>query len=138
MTATEVEAPPPRGTESILFVDDERALLEIGQRLMSKLGYRVEALASGAAALEAFTADPGSFDLVITDQTMPGLTGLDLAERLLRIRPDIPVILCTGFSGHVDADQARRLGIRRFMDKPLSYHELARTIRSVLDESKQA
>ncbi len=84
-------------------------------------------------ALEKFRTQPDAFDLVITDQSMPGMTGIQLAEKLMHIRPDIPIILCTGFSEAVDGKEAKAMGIREFMMKPFSARQLAETIRRVLD-----
>jgi PAS domain S-box-containing protein len=123
----------PMGTERILFVDDEEVQVRSGQRLLERLGYHVVATTDGRDALEVFRSKPDAFDLVITDQSMPRLTGIRLAEKMMRIRPDIPVILCTGFSEGVDGKKARATGIREFMMKPFSVRQLAETIRRVLD-----
>jgi PAS domain S-box-containing protein len=123
----------PTGSERILFVDDEEALLEIGEQLLTKFGYEVTCQSSGKAALALVKDGPSHFDLVITDQTMPGMTGVELAKAILAIRPDMPVILCTGFSNLVDDESARTTGIRGFAMKPLTKRELAKTIREVLD-----
>jgi signal transduction histidine kinase len=123
----------PRGSERILFVDDEEMLVEMGKRMLEGLGYTVTAAMSSSEALELFQRDPARFDLVVTDQTMPEMTGLELSQQLLSVRDDIPVILSTGFSHLVDADTAEAAGIRAFVMKPLTRSELARTIRSVLD-----
>ncbi|MGD0231014.1 MAG: response regulator [Syntrophorhabdales bacterium] len=124
----------PTGHEKVLFVDDEEALVEMGQELVEGLGYRVTARTSSIDALATLKADPAAYDLIITDQTMPDMTGLELAEAALAVRRDIPVILCTGFSHIVNADRARAAGIRAFAMKPLTRRELAETIRKVLDE----
>jgi CheY-like chemotaxis protein len=121
------------GTERILFVDDEEVQVRSGQRLLERLGYSVIAAIDGHEALEVFRSEPEAFDLVITDQSMPRLTGIKLAEKMMRIRPDIPVILCTGFSEGIDGEKARATGIREFMMKPFSVRQLAETIRRVLD-----
>jgi PAS domain S-box-containing protein len=127
------EEAPPIGSERILFVDDEEALLELGEQLLTKLGYDVTCQGSSEAALGLFKDDPSGFDLVITDQTMPEMTGVELAKRILEIRPDMPIILCTGFSHLVDTESAKAAGIRGFAMKPLTKREIARTIKSVLD-----
>jgi PAS domain S-box-containing protein len=132
-TAVEEEV-APTGSERILFVDDEDALLEMGEQLLTKLGYKVTSQNSSAAALALIEENPSRFDLVITDQTMPDMTGLELAKRILAIRPDMPVILCTGFSHLVDADSARGAGIRGFAMKPLRKREIARAVREALDK----
>ena len=123
----------PTGRERILFVDDEEALVEMGTDLLAELGYAVEAKTSSTEALALLKEDPSRYDLVITDQTMPDMTGIELARRILPIRPDISIILCTGFSHLVDADSAKAARIRAFVMKPLTKGELARTVRKVLD-----
>jgi len=91
---------------------------------------------SSIAALKLFIADPGRFDVVVTDQTMPNLTGIELARQFIALRRDIPVVLLTGFSHLVDADAAKAAGIREFLLKPLTKREMARTVRKVLDEPR--
>jgi CheY-like chemotaxis protein len=121
------------GSERILFVDDEEALVEMGEAILAELGYEVTSRTSSRQALALFRLDPFLFDLVITDQTMPGITGVDLAKEIMVIRPDIPVILCTGFSHVVNEESAKTSGIKAFAMKPLTKKEVARTIRKVLD-----
>jgi CheY-like chemotaxis protein len=116
----------------VLFVDDEEVLVDMGKELIGELGYRVTALTSSLEALALFEADPSRFDVIITDQTMPDMTGVALAKAVLALRPDIPVILCTGFSHSVDAESAEGSGVAAFVMKPLTKKELARTIRRVL------
>ena len=123
----------PTGHERILFVDDEEALAEMGQELLEDLGYTVTVKGSSAEALSAIRAYPSAYDLVITDQTMPEMTGVELAKEVLALRPDMPIILCTGFSHVVDANQAKEVGIRGFATKPLTKKEIARIIRQALD-----
>ena len=123
----------PRGHESILLVDDEQMLLDVGMRLLNSLGYTVTALHNPAEALELFRQDPAAFDAVITDQTMPGMTGFELARRLLAIRPGIPVILCTGYSDLVTGQSARSAGISDFIHKPLDRTTMAHTLRRILE-----
>jgi len=127
----EAGAPEP-GHERILLVDDEDIQVETVKRMLERLGYRVTATKDGQVALALFQQDPGAFDLVITDQTMPHLTGLELARKILSIRRGMPVILCTGFSETVDPNVARAAGIRRFQLKPFSLREMAETVRSAL------
>jgi len=124
----------PRGTERVLFVDDEKAAVDAIQPMLKSLGYEVQVRTSSIEALEAFRNNPQSFDLVITDQTMPNMTGDILAKELMKIRPDIPIIICTGFSERIDEHTAKKMGIRSFTMKPLVMGELAVTIRKVLDE----
>ena len=131
----EEESELPRGKERILLVDDEPMIMKLGQRMLERQGYEVETRASGTDALECFRQDPTRFDLVVTDMTMPGLRGDRLAEEMLKMRPDIPVILTTGFSKQISEEKARELGIRAFVMKPLTQHELANTVRQVLDET---
>jgi PAS domain S-box-containing protein len=121
------------GRERILFVDDEPSLVEIGQDMLQHLGYEVVTFSSSLDALNAFRARPDRFDLVITDMTMPQMTGERLAQALIEIRPDLPVILCTGYSERITEQRASALGIKAFLLKPLSAHDLARKVRDTLD-----
>jgi len=124
---------PPRGTERILFVDDEPALVNIGRRMLEDLGYEVVTSTSGIETLSTFRRQPENFDLVITDMTMPKMTGDRLATELLGIRPGIPIILCTGFSERITGEKAKEIGIRKFVMKPLLMNDLAEAVREVLD-----
>lgn len=135
MQEEEEETDIPAGHERILFVDDEEILVEMGKAMLEGLGYRVTGETSGAEALNVCRKDPDGFDLIITDQTMPGTTGLKLAEEVRSLR-EIPVILVTGFSQLVDATSAEAAGVNTFMMKPLTRSELSRTIRRVLDTEK--
>ena len=125
----------PRGHESVLLVDDEPALMDVGAQMLRSLGYQVTAVQRPQEALELFARDPCTFDLVFTDQAMPGLSGFDLAQQILGLRPDIPVILCTGYSDLVTEEAALGAGIRAFVTKPLSRLEIGETIRKVMDDS---
>jgi PAS domain S-box-containing protein len=129
------EMPPPSGTESILFVDDEIALVNAGKLMLESLGYDVVTQTSSKEAFELFASQPDRFDLVITDMTMPVLTGDQLAQKLMEIRSDLPVILCTGFSARINEEKALALGIRAFVSKPVLKRQIAETIRKVLDAS---
>lgn len=131
------ETPLPIGRERILFVDDEAALAELTRQRLSGLGYRVEAHTAPMEALAAFEADPAGFDLVVSDLSMPRMSGLVLARRLREIRPQLPIILCTGFSEQADEAAARAAGVRAFLFKPLLLHELAHAVRRVLDEPRR-
>ncbi len=122
-----------RGHERILFVDDEAALAELGREMLQSLGYQAESRTDSLEALEAFRADPNRYDLVITDMTMPHLTGDRLATEIMAIRPGTPVILCTGFNEQMTEERAKALGIREFLYKPVVLEHLARKIRHVLD-----
>jgi len=106
----------------------------MGEYLLTELGYEVTSRTSSRAALSLLKEDPHRFDLVIIDQTMPEMTGVELAKEILSIKPDMPIIMCTGFSHLVDADKAKAVGIKAFAMKPLTKHEIARTIRQVLDQ----
>jgi CheY-like chemotaxis protein len=132
-TVPEPQTLIPRGTERILFVDDEKGLVDTFQPMFETLGYVVTARTSSIEALEAFRNDPERFDLVITDMTMPNMTGKDLAKELMAIRPNIPIILCTGFSEQIDEKEASLLGIRAFLMKPFVIRKIAHTVRQVLD-----
>ncbi|MDF1614166.1 response regulator [Desulfurivibrio dismutans] len=125
----------PRGGERVLVVDDESKIVEMLASLLEHLGYRAMGLTDSRQALELFRQDPWAFDLVISDQTMPGLTGGELARALREIRPDLPVIICTGFSTRMTAEQARRDGIQGYLMKPFSLDDIARLVRRVLDHA---
>ena len=125
-------APLATGSEHILLVDDERAQVESIRNMLRRLGYKVVGKTDSQKALALFLKDPRAFDLVITDQTMPHMTGAELADRILQVRPDIPVILCTGFSEMIDANGALTMGICRFLMKPFSLREMSDTIRKAL------
>jgi PAS domain S-box-containing protein len=129
----EVDYSIPRGHERILFVDDEDMLIEMGKHVLEGLGYEVVIKADGLEALSAFREESTRFDLVITDQTMPYMTGTDLARELILVKPDIPIVLCTGFSELVNAESSKAFGIKAFLMKPFTVQEIARTIRRVLD-----
>jgi CheY-like chemotaxis protein len=128
----------PRGTERILFIDDDEMLASLGKTMLSERGYRVSAMTDSTEALKLFQVNPDSFDLVITDQTMPGITGLVLILELRKIRPDLLTILCTGFSSSVDEDITRELKINAFLMKPLDLPVLLQTVRQVLYKNDQA
>jgi PAS domain S-box-containing protein len=125
----------PTGNERILFIDDEDLLIDLGKNMLKKLGYRVEARTQPVKALEVFRAGPHKFDLVISDMTMPDMTGDILAIELMKIRPDIPVIICTGYSGRIDDQRAQELGLKGLMMKPFTIRDLSKTVRNVLDQS---
>jgi two-component system cell cycle sensor histidine kinase/response regulator CckA len=123
----------PGGTERVLFLDDEELLVEWGHAALTRLGYKVTSMTDSIGALKTFSADPAQFDLVVTDQTMPGLTGIQLARELLALRRDIPIILFTGHSETVTPEEAQTAGIREFLMKPFGKQELAGAMRRVLD-----
>jgi signal transduction histidine kinase/ActR/RegA family two-component response regulator len=120
------------GQERILFIDDEPALVSMGKAILERLGYAVVTETSSKEALALFIRNPDLFDLVITDMTMPGMTGERLAKELRRIRPDIPIILCSGFSHYLNEEEAKAIGIYAFLMKPFVLRELAETVRTVL------
>jgi PAS domain S-box-containing protein len=126
----------PIGTERILFIDDEELLVEMARGMLEGLGYQVTVAANGTEAWNLFSEDPSRFDVIITDQTMPDLTGLVLAQKMLKVRKDTPIILCTGYSETVSAEKAQEVGICAFVMKPVVRKELAETVRKVLDGSK--
>jgi PAS domain S-box-containing protein len=129
--------PSATGTERILFVDDEESLVDVGRKVMGRLGYVVTGAGSGAEALELFRQGPDQFDLVMTDQTMPGLTGVELAREILRDRPEMPIILFTGYSQKVDQNEAVAMGIKRFLLKPFVLQEIVQAVRELLDAGKK-
>ncbi len=130
------ERPIPTGTEHILLVDDEESLIDMGKQLLVSLGYTVTSRINSLEAFELFKARPDAFDLVITDLTMPNMTGDEFAEQLFAIRSDIPVILCTGFSARITEEKAKSMGISAFILKPLIRKDIAETIRKVLDQNQ--
>jgi PAS domain S-box-containing protein len=130
----EIEGPMPTGTENILFVDDEEAIGRIAERMLGNLGYTVVVKTSSMQALGLFKTEPHRFDLVITDMTMSDMTGDKFAKEMMKIRSDIPVILCTGYSEHISEDKAKAMGIKAFIMKPFVMRDLAKIIRKVMDE----
>jgi PAS domain S-box-containing protein len=133
----EVE-PLPIGThERVLFVDDEEAIVDVGRKLLEYLGYDVVTRTSSREALELFRVQAARFDLVITDMTMPNMTGDKLAQEMLKVRPGIPIVLCTGFSEHITEAKAKAMGVSEVAMKPLAMNALAKTIRRALDSKKK-
>ncbi|MDD3814049.1 MAG: response regulator [Desulfocapsaceae bacterium] len=125
----------PRGIERILVVDDEPIIVSLNTKMLERFGYRVTATTSSKEALEKIHAQGDDFDLVITDQTMPNLSGVELAREILNIKPDMPIILCSGYSSVVTEDEALASGIKRYVMKPLDIRTLVKMIREVLDEN---
>ena len=123
------------GNESILVVDDEQMVADYLKSFLEQLGYKITVCNDGNSALATFEKDPQGFDIVITDQTMPGKTGFEIARTLLTLRPELPIILCSGYSSALSPERVTKAGIREFMMKPVSLHDLAPVIRSVLDNS---
>lgn len=134
--STESPAPPPRGTETVMFVDDEELLVGLGTRMLERLGYKATGFSNPEEALSAFKDSKDSYDLIITDKTMPGLPGLAFAEEIKKIRPDIPILLCTGFADKDIDDKVRKAGIAECVMKPLNNLEMAVAVRRVLDGGK--
>ncbi len=126
----------PPGHERILFVDDEPDLVDVGLQMLNMLGYQVTGINDSQEALERFQSAPHDFDLVITDMTMPGMTGDLLSQHILAVRPDIPIIICTGYSEKVDADSIHSMGLAGLVYKPLIMKDLAQLIRRILDKGK--
>ena len=133
----EKRAKIPGGTETILLIDDEVKILDIGKRTFEKLGYTVHAFRNSTHAVHFFKNHPDDIDVVITDMTMPRKTGLDVTNDVLELRPAIPIIMCTGFSDILNPEQALEIGIDVYIMKPIEYNELAVTVRELLDQKKQ-
>ena len=127
----------PTGKERILFVDDDASIAKMGSKMLEGLGYAVTIRVSSVEAIELFRTRPNDFDLVITDMTMPNMTGDRLAIELMKIRPNIPVILCTGYSKKISDETASKIGIKAFIYKPIVKVDLSKTIRKVLDNAKK-
>jgi PAS domain S-box-containing protein len=126
----------PHGTERVLLIDDELPIVRMQSRILEGLGYHTSVRTSSVETLELFRIKPNDFDLVITDMTMPNMTGDHLAVELMKIRPDIPIILCTGYSKMISEEKAEKIGIKAFVYKPIIKADLAKTVRKILDESK--
>ena len=124
----------PKGTEKIIFVDDESSIVKLGVRSLGKLGYDVSGFENSWDAYKSIKADPKGFDLIITDMAMPKMTGLELYERIRHLSKDIPVIICSGYSEHLNRKTAEEMGIKMLIDKPVTFDELATKIRQVLDQ----
>ncbi|RPH39728.1 MAG: response regulator, partial [Desulfobulbaceae bacterium] len=123
----------PLGRERILLVDDEKMIAGMGKKMLEKLGYSVTARTGSLEALKAFQEMPDQFDMVITDQTMPDMTGIDLCRQMLQIRPDLPIILCTGYSTLISEETAKAAGVKEFALKPIAKKDMALMIRRVFD-----
>ncbi|MCJ7602368.1 MAG: response regulator, partial [Desulfobulbaceae bacterium] len=130
-----VEGAVPKGHERILMVDDEEEINRISRQILEELGYMVTALNGSIDAWEIFQSHPQDFDLVITDMTMPNMTGAELAIKILQIRPDMPIVLCTGFSEQISEEKAKSLGIKAYITKPVLRNDFAMVIRKTLDEA---
>jgi PAS domain S-box-containing protein len=137
MSPSEEKRRPGTGDEHILLVDDEPNVVDLGRLVLTKFGYKVTTSTSSKKALEIFTSKPDVFDLVITDMTMPEMTGLELAKAIGSIRADIPIILCTGFSDQITAERFKAAGIDQLVMKPMENREMVSVVRRVLDDSNQ-
>ncbi|KIX13811.1 hybrid sensor histidine kinase/response regulator [Dethiosulfatarculus sandiegensis] len=132
------DSPLPTGSESVLLVDDEVPVAELEREILEGLGYRVTAMTSSQKALELFKEKPNRFDLVITDQTMPNLTGMELTKQIKQIRPEQPVVLCTGYQERMDEKRALEMGFAGFALKPILMREIAQTVRQALDRNSNS
>ncbi len=130
-----VAEPEPGGSEAVLLVDDEMSVVNIGKTMLERLGYQVTIHTESERAYELFLSDPDRFDLIISDMTMPGMTGLDLLKGVKKIRPDLPFIICSGFSDQINEKRSRDLGLQGFISKPIVRRELALKVRHALEGS---
>jgi DNA-binding NtrC family response regulator len=142
MVEAEAEVEPenlfslPAGKERILLIDDEPDIVAAAKIILEQVGYEVVGFTASSEALEAFRANPKKFDLIITDLTMPQLAGLDLAKECLSLRPDMPIILCTGYGESITLERARAMGIRQIILKPIIPAQLVEAIRLALEAAK--
>ncbi|EMS80990.1 sensor histidine kinase [Desulfotignum phosphitoxidans] len=125
----------PSGSESILVVDDDELILDLITETLQRLGYDITACNDSTLAYDTFCRTPDAFDLIITDMTMPGMTGVDLAHATLKIRPDIPIVLCTGYSDTIDENMAKAIGFKSFLMKPVGVQQLATCLRKMLNNT---
>jgi PAS domain S-box-containing protein len=135
LTASPVKISLPDGNERILLVDDEAVIVDFGRQSLERLGYVVDGFTNSMDALEYFRKAPNGYDLIITDMTMPKLPGDLLAQEVFKLRPNMPIILCTGYSSRIDSQKSEALGIRAMLMKPLKLSDLASSVRRVLDEA---
>jgi len=131
------EEQPQRGTERIMVIDDEETIVKYVSDVLDKMGYKTTCYTNGLQAFQDFARSPGNFDLVITDMTMPYMTGADLAQKILEIKADIPIILCTGYSELVNKEKALAMGIAAYLQKPVSVNSLLTEIRNTLDRTQK-
>lgn len=134
---SEIKHTSKLGNEHILFVDDEDAIVKLGIRMLQRLGYTVTGRTSSTEAFEVFESNPDKFDLIITDMTMPIMLGTELAQKVLEIRQDMPILICTGFSEQVDKKTAESYGIKGYINKPILMNELSSKVRDLLDAVKK-
>jgi CheY-like chemotaxis protein len=138
MNDTDGRAAPSKGTGRILLVDDEPSLIRLGSDMLSSLGYSVKTAANGMRALEILKTDSEGFDLLVTDMTMPGMTGLDLAREVRALFPRLAVLLCTGYSDILTPEAAREAGILQVIAKPFTFQEFSAAIGQVLSTAVPA
>jgi len=134
--AAEIKTEIKMGHEHILLVDDDAAVANLEQQILERLGYQITMRTGSLDAVEVFRSNPDAFDIVITDMTMPNMTGDQLAEEILSIKPDIPIVICTGFSERINKEQAEAIGVKGFLMKPVVKSDLASMVRKVLDDAK--
>jgi DNA-binding NtrC family response regulator len=132
-----MEVLPGGGNERILYVDDEEGLASLGKEFLEDMGYQVTAVSNSMEALQIFSRNSGNFDLVVTDQTMPGLTGLELAVEMAKIAPQVPIVLCSGLKLSLEALDAPPHSIREILLKPEVFEKLPEVIRRILDSPEQ-
>lgn len=126
------------GSERILLVDDEVDIVKMEKEVLERLGYRVATCTTGVEALEVFKKNPDSFDLIMTDMSMPGMTGDQLAMEIKNSHPKMPVIICTGFNDRINEEKCRAMGIQGYVRKPMIRRKMAKIIRSILDKSEES
>ena len=127
----------PQGSGHILLVDDEEILTDLGEKMLQRLGYTVTIAHDGSQALDIFKSRVQDFDMIISDQTMPAMTGTELAQQVFQLRPTMPFILCTGYSNKINAESAKELGIAAFLFKPLTLDNLQKALSAILAKPAQ-
>jgi len=125
------------GNERILLVDDEEPIVRLEKQMLERLGHQVTEHLNSENALSVFKSNPDNFDLVITDMTMPNMTGDNLAKKMFSIKPDIPIIICTGFSDKINEEQTQAIGVKGLLMKPVMKTEMAQMVRKVLDKANK-
>jgi DNA-binding NtrC family response regulator len=130
------ETDAPKGTERLMLVDDEIAILDTLKKILTRQGYRVSTFANGESALQAFKKNPHQFDLIITDMTMPQMTGDTFSRKALQIRASIPIIICTGYHENFTEQHAMNAGIKKYIQKPVLGMDLSKIVRNLLDIEK--
>jgi CheY-like chemotaxis protein len=124
------------GREKVMFVDDESYIRESTKDFLEKYGYQVAIFQNGRDALDTFKSNPSAFDIIITDMTMPEFTGAQLAKEILTMTPDMPIVLCTGFSENISPAEALEIGFRKYIQKPFRHQDIAALIRRILDKKR--